>query len=158
MKNLHVSFNYSTSAQAITTTGYTTQQQESTTTFTQTTATAQVTSTLSQQPVPPLGKPVPPLGIYTSASSEPVASTSTRRHRLGLLYKLHKNRLLQQLTAVHIARIKASFAGGKRLTSKQVRVLLENVSGIIAESDMISRHFPMDEDLIDLLRVYIHQN
>jgi hypothetical protein len=50
-----------------------------------------------------------------------------------------------------IARIKASFAGGKRLTSMQAKVLLENVSGIIAEPDMISRHFPMDEDLIDLL-------
>ena len=50
-----------------------------------------------------------------------------------------------------VARIKASFAGGKRLTSKQARVLLENISGIIAEPDMISRHFPMDEDLFDLL-------
>jgi hypothetical protein len=50
-----------------------------------------------------------------------------------------------------IARIKASFAGGKRLTSMQTKVLLENVSGIIAEPDMISRHFPMDENLIDLL-------
>ncbi len=50
-----------------------------------------------------------------------------------------------------VARIKASFAGGKRLTSTQARELLENVSGIIAEPDMISRHFPMDEDLIDLL-------
>ena len=30
-------------------------------------------------------------------------------------------------------------------------MLLENVSGIIAEPDMISRHFPMDEDLIDIL-------
>ena len=50
-----------------------------------------------------------------------------------------------------VARIKASFAGGKRLTSMQARVLLENLSGIIAEPDMISKHFPMDEDLIDLL-------
>ena len=50
-----------------------------------------------------------------------------------------------------IARIKASFAGGKRLTSTQARVLLNNISGIIAEPDMISRHFPMDEDLFDLL-------
>ena len=50
-----------------------------------------------------------------------------------------------------IAKIKVSFNGGKRLTSAQARVLLENISGIIAEPDMISKHFPMDEDLIDLL-------
>ncbi|MBW2569894.1 MAG: AAA family ATPase, partial [Deltaproteobacteria bacterium] len=50
-----------------------------------------------------------------------------------------------------VARIKISFDGGKRLTSPQAKVLLENVSGIIAEPDMISKHFPMDEDLIDLL-------
>jgi len=50
-----------------------------------------------------------------------------------------------------VAKIKVSFNGGKRLTSKQARVMLENLSGIIAEPDMISRHFPMDEDLIDIL-------
>jgi very-short-patch-repair endonuclease len=50
-----------------------------------------------------------------------------------------------------VAKIKVSFNGGKRLTSKQARVLLGNVAGIIAEPDMISRHFPMDEDLIDIL-------
>lgn len=50
-----------------------------------------------------------------------------------------------------VGRIKASFNGGKRLTSEQARVILENVSGLIAEPDMISRYFPMDEDLIDVL-------
>jgi len=50
-----------------------------------------------------------------------------------------------------VAKIKVSFDGGKRLTSKQAQVLLENISGLIAEPDMISRHFPMDEDLIDVL-------
>jgi len=50
-----------------------------------------------------------------------------------------------------IAKIKVSLNGGKRLTSTQASVLLENISGIIAEPDMISKHFPMDEDLIDIL-------
>ncbi|MBW1704052.1 MAG: AAA family ATPase [Deltaproteobacteria bacterium] len=50
-----------------------------------------------------------------------------------------------------VGRIKASFNGGKRLTSEQARVILGNVSGLIAEPDMLSRYFPMDEDLIDLL-------
>ena len=75
-------------------------------------------------------------------------------HRLRQKEVEHKNDLrLKNLNNFlgDIARIKASFAGGKRLTGKQAGVLLENVSGIIAEPDMISRHFPMDEDLIDLL-------
>ena len=50
-----------------------------------------------------------------------------------------------------VAKIKVSIDGGKRLTSKQARILLENFSGLIAEPDMISRYFPMDEDLMDLL-------
>ncbi|MFC2166899.1 AAA domain-containing protein [Acidobacteriota bacterium] len=50
-----------------------------------------------------------------------------------------------------IAKIKVSFDGGKRLTSVQAHVLLNNVSGIIAEPSLISKYFPMEEDLIDLL-------
>ena len=50
-----------------------------------------------------------------------------------------------------IAKIKVSVEGGKRLTSSQAHVLLDNVSGVIAEPNMISKHFPMEEDLIDLL-------
>lgn len=50
-----------------------------------------------------------------------------------------------------MARIKVCVDGGRRLTIEQARVLLENVSAIIAEPELISRHFPMGEDLIDLL-------
>lgn len=50
-----------------------------------------------------------------------------------------------------IARIKVSFNGGKRFTPAQARVLLENISALIAEPDMISGFFPMDEDMMDLL-------
>ena len=50
-----------------------------------------------------------------------------------------------------IARMKVSFDGGKRFTSQQARVLLDNVSGLIAEPDMISKFFPMEEDMVDLL-------
>lgn len=51
----------------------------------------------------------------------------------------------------HVARIKVCIEGGKRLTSEQARVLLENISGIIAEPDTISNFFPMEENMIDLL-------
>jgi very-short-patch-repair endonuclease len=50
-----------------------------------------------------------------------------------------------------IAKIKVSFEGGKRFTVDQAGVLLKNVSGLIAEPDMIARFFPMEENLIDLL-------
>jgi very-short-patch-repair endonuclease len=50
-----------------------------------------------------------------------------------------------------IAKIKVSFVGGKRFTTDQARVLLHNISGLIAEPDMIARFFPMEENLIDLL-------
>lgn len=50
-----------------------------------------------------------------------------------------------------IGRIKTSIDGGRRLTKEQAKVLLENVSAIIAEPELISRHLPMEEDLIDLL-------
>jgi very-short-patch-repair endonuclease len=50
-----------------------------------------------------------------------------------------------------IARIKVSFSNGKRFTMAQARVLLDNIAVIIAEPDMISGFFPMEEDMIDLL-------
>ena len=50
-----------------------------------------------------------------------------------------------------IARIKVSIEGGKRLTLEQAKVLLENISTIISEPELISSYFPMGEDLIDLL-------
>lgn len=48
-------------------------------------------------------------------------------------------------------RIKISFDGGKRFTLEESRVLLDNISCIIAEPSTISKHFPMEEDLIDIL-------
>lgn len=50
-----------------------------------------------------------------------------------------------------IAKIKVSFDSGKRFTLDQTRVLLENISALIAEPDTISGFFPMEEDMIDLL-------
>lgn len=50
-----------------------------------------------------------------------------------------------------MARIKVSFEGGKRLSIEEAKILLESVSGIIAEPSTISKHFPMEEGLIDIL-------
>ena len=50
-----------------------------------------------------------------------------------------------------IERIKTSLEYNKRLTLDESKILLGNISCIIAEPDMISQYFPMQEDLIDLL-------
>ncbi|MBU2598637.1 MAG: hypothetical protein KKC53_05665, partial [Actinobacteria bacterium] len=48
-------------------------------------------------------------------------------------------------------RIIVSMKAGKRLTVKEAKILLENIPCIIAEPDLISRYFPMEENSIDLL-------
>lgn len=48
-------------------------------------------------------------------------------------------------------RIIVSMKAGKRLTPKELEVLSENISCIIAEPDLISKYFPMKEDSIELL-------
>ncbi|KAF0159362.1 MAG: superfamily I DNA and RNA helicase and helicase subunit [Syntrophaceae bacterium] len=50
-----------------------------------------------------------------------------------------------------MARIKVSYEGGKRFSMEEAKVLLDGVSCIIAEPGTISRHFPMEEGLIDVL-------
>lgn len=50
-----------------------------------------------------------------------------------------------------MARIKVSYEGGKRFTIEEAKVLLNSISCIIAEPSTISKHFPMEEGLIDIL-------
>jgi len=50
-----------------------------------------------------------------------------------------------------MAKIKVSYEGGKRFTLEEAKVLLEGISCIIAEPSTISKHFPMEEGLIDVL-------
>jgi len=50
-----------------------------------------------------------------------------------------------------MARIKVSYEGGKRFTIDEAKVLLNSISCIIAEPSTISKHFPMEEGLIDVL-------
>ena len=48
-------------------------------------------------------------------------------------------------------KIIVSMKAGKRLSIKESKILLENISCIIAEPNLISKYFPMEEDSIDLL-------
>ena len=50
-----------------------------------------------------------------------------------------------------MAKIKVSYEGGKRFTIEESKVLLDGISCIIAEPSTISKHFPMEEGLIDVL-------
>ena len=50
-----------------------------------------------------------------------------------------------------IQRILVTLEAGKRLTLDELNVLLKNISCIISEPDRISRYFPMEEDVIDVL-------
>lgn len=50
-----------------------------------------------------------------------------------------------------IERIKTSLGSNKRLSLKEARILLENISCIISEPELVSQYFPMEDDLIDLL-------
>ncbi|RLB74573.1 MAG: hypothetical protein DRH03_00740 [Deltaproteobacteria bacterium] len=50
-----------------------------------------------------------------------------------------------------MARIKVSYEGGKRFSQDEAEILLHNLSCIIAEPAIISKHFPMTEGLIDIL-------
>jgi len=50
-----------------------------------------------------------------------------------------------------MARIKVSHEGGKRFTSEESKILLDCISCVIAEPSTISKYFPMEEGLIDVL-------
>lgn len=53
--------------------------------------------------------------------------------------------------ATDIERILVTFKSGKRLDESQIKVVLENIPCIIAEPDLISKYFPMEENVIDVL-------
>jgi very-short-patch-repair endonuclease len=50
-----------------------------------------------------------------------------------------------------VQRIVTSMAAGKRISPEQAGVLLQGLSCVISEPELLSRHFPMEPDMIDLL-------
>jgi very-short-patch-repair endonuclease len=50
-----------------------------------------------------------------------------------------------------IERIIVTMKTGKRLKTEELKVLLDSISCVIAEPDLISKYFPMEEDFIDVL-------
>lgn len=50
-----------------------------------------------------------------------------------------------------VARLQTAIDSGRRINTDQARVLFDNLSCIISEPSLISQHFPMEPDMIDLL-------
>lgn len=50
-----------------------------------------------------------------------------------------------------ISRMKIMIDQGKRLDAEQLRIMLKNIACVLASPETISRYFPMQEDVIDLL-------
>ena len=50
-----------------------------------------------------------------------------------------------------VARLQTAVESGKRISLEQTHVLLSSLSCIISEPALVSQHFPMEPDLIDLL-------
>lgn len=92
--------------------------------------------------------------------SEKVHTSEINLQDIQAYYKLkqkdieHQNDVRLKNLNNHLgemARIKVSYEGGKRFTVDESKVLLNSISCIIAEPSTISKHFPMQEDLIDVL-------
>jgi len=92
--------------------------------------------------------------------SENASDSSIRLEDIQAYYKLkqkdleHRNDNRLKNLNNHLgemARIKVSYEGGKRFTVEESKVLLNSISCIIAEPSTISKHFPMEEGLIDVL-------
>lgn len=92
--------------------------------------------------------------------SENARSCAANLHEINDYFKLkqkdieHRNDLRLKNLNNHLgemARIKVSYDGGKRFSVDEAQVLLNSISCIIAEPSSISKHFPMEEGLIDVL-------
>jgi superfamily I DNA and/or RNA helicase len=93
--------------------------------------------------------------LSSSHLSEPFPIQEVRE-RYKQKHKLleHENDLKLQELAKEQGQMKqvlTSFEGGKRFTREQVDILMKGISCVIADPKTISRFFPMDEDMIDIL-------
>jgi very-short-patch-repair endonuclease len=68
---------------------------------------------------------------------------------LGLVTDSRLSKLMNH--AADVQRIQTAIAAGKRISVSQAQVLLDNLACIISDPGLISQHFPMEDDLIDLL-------
>lgn len=97
--------------------------------------------------------------LHSELSSKPSTTLPERGQLAEYLTKARKlleyqtDRRLSNLLnhTADVQRIQTAIEAGKRITTGQARILLSNLSCIISEPGLISQHFPMEADLIDLL-------
>ncbi len=97
--------------------------------------------------------------LHAELSSAPPAPPPDQRAISDFFAKNHKllerqiDLRLSNLAgyAADVQRIQTAIAAGKRISPELARVLLRGISCIIAEPGLISRHFPMEADMIDIL-------
>ncbi len=69
-----------------------------------------------------------------------------------LLQRDADNRFSNMLNSMgDVARLQTVIDSGKRISLEQARVLLSNLTCIISEPSLVSQHFPMEPDMIDIL-------
>ena len=92
--------------------------------------------------------------------SQKTSSLSLNKQDVDAHFKLHQKEVEnlndQRLKNLNnhlgeMARIKVSYEGGKRFSAEESKVLLSSISCVIAEPSTISKYFPMEENLIDVL-------
>ncbi|MCK4235690.1 MAG: hypothetical protein KAX38_01135, partial [Candidatus Krumholzibacteria bacterium] len=93
------------------------------------------------------------LSAYSSVTPPARAHLDEYFTKTQKLLEFHTDRRLSNLLnhAADIQRIQTAIAAGKRISLEQAQVLLGNLSCIISEPGLISQHFPMEADMIDLL-------
>jgi very-short-patch-repair endonuclease len=97
------------------------------------------------------------LHMDLSARLVPVESGSAdTRDYFEKSQKLLQSKADQQFSnllnhSADVQRILTAVAAGKRITREQADVLLQNLSCVISAPELISQHFPMQPDIIDLL-------
>ncbi len=90
-----------------------------------------------------LPEPVPP-------QREQISEFFTKTHRL--LQRDSDDRFSNMLNHMgDVARLQTAIEAGKRISPVEASVLLKNLSCIISEPSLISQHFPMEPDMIDIL-------
>jgi very-short-patch-repair endonuclease len=99
------------------------------------------------------------MALHVELSRQEMSSPPSARQLEDFFAKSHK--LLEYETDRRMSnllnhtpdtqRIRNAVQTGKRMSPNQAKVLFENLSCIISEPGLISRHFPMESDMMDLL-------
>lgn len=91
-------------------------------------------------------------GIEPASPPSAKDISSFRQNQQRVVEHANDQRLKNLLQhATESARLKTAISAGRRSKSDEMKILLSSLSCLITEPELISRHLPMEEDIIDLL-------